>query len=238
MIVGVSGVPHQGLETGTCQEALLSALHGWGWKRVSKHKSKGIFIVQGAISRRFKSSFLSTKYTSLGANLPSNSFSETAPRYPRKFSRLDVIYPQVLECTLSQSNFPGMNEWMNDWCFRQRFCSVRLCWARDNLGECEEFCYESCQESNALPLCYGCPLSHLPWRECSTFSVAEDNHTLAIFVLPGTHYYWVTRGGVDSKHAQGFYTRPVLRESNPSLQDLRSNALTIQPRAPQKYSGL
>ena len=26
-----------------------------------------------------------------------------------------------------------MNEWMNEWCFRPWFCTVRLYWARDNV---------------------------------------------------------------------------------------------------------
>ena len=37
----------------------------------------------------------------------------------------------------------GNMKW-NDWCFRPWFCSVRLCWARDNLDEWDEFWYESC----------------------------------------------------------------------------------------------
>ena len=49
---------------------------------------------------------------------------------------------------------------------------------------------------------------------------------------PGTHYYWVARGGVDSKLAQGFYTRLAPRESNPRPLDLGSYALTTRPRAP------
>ena len=32
----------------------------------------------------------------------------------------------------------------NDWCFSPRFCTVRLNWAGDNLGEWHEFCYEPC----------------------------------------------------------------------------------------------
>ena len=35
---------------------------------------------QDAISLKFRSSFFSTKYPSLGVNLPPKSFSETAPR--------------------------------------------------------------------------------------------------------------------------------------------------------------
>ena len=30
-------------------------------------------------------------------------------------------------------------------CFRPRFCTVRLYWVGDNLGEWDEFCYESCR---------------------------------------------------------------------------------------------
>ena len=41
---------------------------------MKSHSSLGVILLN------FKSSFLSTKYTSLGANLPPNSFSETAPR--------------------------------------------------------------------------------------------------------------------------------------------------------------
>ena len=32
----------------------------------------------------------------------------------------------------------------NEWCFRPQFCSVKLYWAGNNLGEWDEFCYESC----------------------------------------------------------------------------------------------
>ena len=44
----------------------------------------------------------------------------------------------------------------NEWCFRPRFCTVRLYWAGDNLGECNEFCYGPCQQSSVLPLHHGC----------------------------------------------------------------------------------
>ena len=37
-----------------------------------------------------------------------------------------------------------------------------------------------------------------PWEEYNTFSVAA----VPIFVLPGTHYCCVARGGVDSKLSQ------------------------------------
>ena len=59
---------------------------------------------------------------------------------------------------------------MNEWCFRPRFCTVRLYWTGDNLGWWDEFYDESypwCksiarpvdQQSSSLPLCYGCPPS-------------------------------------------------------------------------------
>ena len=37
------------------------------------------------------------------------------------------------------------------------------------------------------------------------YSAAEIIHTAQIFVPPGTHYYWVARGGTDSKLAEDFY---------------------------------
>ena len=33
---------------------------------------------------------------------------------------------------------------INDLCFRPRFCTIRLCWAGDNLGWWDGFCYGSC----------------------------------------------------------------------------------------------
>ena len=50
-------------------------------------------------------------------------------------------------------------------------------------------------------------------------------------VPPSTHYCWVARGGVDSKLTQGFYTWPVLQESNPRPLDLRSYTVTTRPWA-------
>ena len=32
----------------------------------------------------------------------------------------------------------------NEWCFRPQFCTARLYWVGDNLGEWDKFCYESC----------------------------------------------------------------------------------------------
>ena len=32
----------------------------------------------------------------------------------------------------------------NEWCFRPWYCSVRLCWTRDNLGKWDESWYETC----------------------------------------------------------------------------------------------
>ena len=31
-------------------------------------------------------------------------------------------------------SFDCRNEWMNEWCFRPRLCTLRLYWAGDNLG--------------------------------------------------------------------------------------------------------
>ena len=49
--------------------------------------------VQGAVSLKFKSSFLSIKYTSLGANLPPKSFSEMAPR--DRSCTLGIIHSKI-----------------------------------------------------------------------------------------------------------------------------------------------
>ena len=46
--------------------------------------------------------------------------------------------------------------------------------------------------------------SHLPRENAAQFSAAVAIYTVPIFVPPGTHYYWVGRGGVDSNLAQGF----------------------------------
>ena len=62
------------------------------------------------------------------------------------------------------------------------------------------------------------------------FSAAEAIHIVLTFVPPGTHYYWIVRGGADLKFDQGFYTWPALRESNPRHLDLGSNVLTTRPR--------
>ena len=47
------------------------------------------------------------------------------------------------------------DDW-NDWCFRPRFCNVKLYWAGDNLGERDEFCYEWC------PWCRICTMDASP----------------------------------------------------------------------------
>ena len=60
----------------------------------------------------------------------------------------------------------------------------------------------------------------------------SSHHTVQIFVPPGTHYYWVVVGGVNCKLSQGFITSQAVRESNPRLLDLGSNALSTRPRAP------
>ena len=90
-------------------------------------------------------------------------------RYSRMFSKLYIIYPQVLEICifnpLSHSHLPK-NEWMIG-VLGHNSALVRLYWAGDNLGEWDEFCYEPspgagsiawpvAQQSSAVPLYYGC----------------------------------------------------------------------------------
>ena len=43
--------------------------------------------------------------------------------------------------------------------------------------------------------------SHLP---AAQFSGAEAIHTVRLFVQPGTHDCWVSRGGMNSKLDEGF----------------------------------
>ena len=73
---------------------------------------------------------------------------------------------------------------------------------------------------------------HLPGKNSAQFSAAVAIQTVPIFIPPGTHYYWVDRGSMDSKLAQGFYTWPTLPELNPRPLDLGSNALTTRQLAP------
>ena len=51
--------------------------------------------------------------------------------------------PACYRCSTNSSQLK-CEKMRNDWCFRPWFCTVRLYWARDNLGEWDEFCYESC----------------------------------------------------------------------------------------------
>ena len=46
--------------------------------------------------------------------------------------------------------------------------------------------------------------SHLPRENAVQFSAAVAIHTVPIFFPPGTHYWRVDRGSVDSKLVQGF----------------------------------
>ena len=66
--------------------------------------------------------------------------------------------------------------------------------------------------------------SHLPGENAAQVSAAVTIHTKQIFVLPGTHYCWVDRGGVDSKLAQGFDTS-ALREGNRTPDPLISGPM-------------
>ena len=59
--------------------------------------------------------------------------------------------------------FAEWNEWMNDWCYRPRFCTVRLYWAGDNLGEWDWL--------RIMPLVQDQPLNPLtssPYYHCTT----------------------------------------------------------------------
>ena len=40
----------------------------------------------------------------------------------------------------------------------------------------------------------------------TTYTMLVTYIIITIFVPPGTHYYWVDSGGVDSMLAQDFYT--------------------------------
>ena len=57
-----------------------------------------------AISLRFKNSFLSTMYTSLGANLTPKSFSETAPRVLVSLQFRCVVGHTIVACKLFTAN--------------------------------------------------------------------------------------------------------------------------------------
>ena len=49
-----------------------------------------VTVSLGIVSLKFKSSFFTTKYTSLGADLPPKSFIETVPRHSIQFT---MIFP-------------------------------------------------------------------------------------------------------------------------------------------------
>ena len=83
-----------------------------------------------------------------------------------------MLSPQWKQCFFVHCCLDTKHQQMkwNDWCFRLRFCTVRLYWAEDNLGWWDEFCYALYahgawsiarpvdHQSNALPVCYGRPL--------------------------------------------------------------------------------
>ena len=62
-------------------------------------------IYQGTVSLKLKSSFLCTKYTSLGANLPPKSFSGMAPR--------DLVIDFILGLFDGIDKFIVINQWPN-----------------------------------------------------------------------------------------------------------------------------
>jgi hypothetical protein len=67
------------------------------------------------------------------------------------------------------------------------------------------------------------------WNSLShgLISLGRMQRIFAVEVPPGTHYCWVGRGKVDSNLAQGLYTWPMPRESNPKPLALRSNTLPL-----------
>ena len=67
--------------------------------------------------------------------------------------------------------------------------------------------------------------SYLFGENAAQFSAATAIHTVLIFGPPGTHYCWVDRGGVDSRHAQSFDTLPALWVSNPRPIDLNHSPM-------------
>ena len=66
---------------------------------------------------------------------------------------------------------------------------------------------------------------YLSSENAAQFSAAVAILSVPIFIPPGTHYWWVDRGGVDLKLAQGFNTWPALWELNPRPLDLRVQCL-------------
>ena len=56
-------------------------------------------ICQGAVSVRFRSSFFSTMYTSLGANLPAKNLSKMTPSHNTTHAALQVNRSCNLSCT-------------------------------------------------------------------------------------------------------------------------------------------
>ena len=72
---------------------------------------------------------------------------------------------------------------------------------------------------------------HLPGENASQYVSAIVIHTMQTFIAPGTHYWDVDRGAVDSKLAQGVDAIPALQELNPRPLDVGSNTITTQPRA-------
>ena len=57
------------------------------------------------------------------------------------------LYYIYIETTRARE--PGLMAW-NEWCFRPRFCTVRLYWGGDILFEWDQFCYESCPWVNGM----------------------------------------------------------------------------------------
>ena len=76
---------------------------------------------QGAISLRVKSSFLSTKYTSLGANLPPKSFSRTARS------------SMLVHLLTDSPSVAHVLQWSNNWILFSNHASILRCF--ENMNE-------------------------------------------------------------------------------------------------------
>ena len=108
-----------------------------------------MFTVLGAISLQLFGGKLAHKvvYIVLRKEL---KFSETTPRYPRRFSGVYIKYPQVLELTISQSHLPGDNAAAVAIQTVPIFSSLNFCHTTDDILQYDKlvittvFCVPTC----------------------------------------------------------------------------------------------
>ena len=151
----------------------------------------------------FKSSFLSTKYISLRANLPPRSFSEMAPRYSHMLSKLYINYPQVLKLTHSQSHLLQLKP------FTQYQFSIYLvpinCWmARggvdSKLGQ-GFYTWPALRESNPRrPWSRVQRLNHLVMRSKTNFLTVHSSTISACKWPDSTHSVWAITGRLHKQY--------------------------------------